>query len=157
MVHWKARGLFGVHRGELRTATAQWLREENAVFTVLWKSLRHGRPQRSSEPSHYSWESPNIVEKLFVKMPAQLFACLIWSSKEIHCSPNFVQTLSVKMPVHTIVCLFHLKFRRNMLDEPQTRTASEVIRAYTIWSEPPNIVQTLSVKIMQAPLFACFI
>ena len=104
MVHWKARGLFGVHRGELRTATAQWLREENAVFTVLWKSLRHGRPQRSSEPSHYSWESPNIVEKLFVKMPAQLFACLIWSSKEIHCSPNFVQKLSVKMPVPLFAC-----------------------------------------------------
>ena len=26
----------------------------NTLFTVLWKSLRHGRPQRSSEPTHYS-------------------------------------------------------------------------------------------------------
>ena len=67
MVHWKTRGLFGVHRGELRTATAQGLREENTVFTVLWKSLRHGRPQRSSEPTHYSRSHITLSKKYSAK------------------------------------------------------------------------------------------
>ena len=119
MVHWKTRGLFRVHRGELRTATAQWLREENTVFTVLWKSLRHGRPQRSSEPTHYSRSHQTLSKNYPLRC---WFHCLLVSSE-----------VQKKYGVHY------------PLEEPQTGIASEVIGAYTIESESPNIVQKMSV------------
>ena len=66
------------YTGRQESTEVSWLREENMVLTVLWKSLRHRRPQRSSEPTYYGRSHQILSENSPLRCR---FHCLLVSSE----------------------------------------------------------------------------